>query len=70
MVLKLFGASKNVKALQDLCGISTDAQSYKPCKRIFEILKSNELLDNIDTVLSEDFINPLGTKINQTKLLN
>ena len=69
MVLKLFGASKNVKALQDLCGIFAYAH-FKPCKRIFEILKSNELLDNIDTVLSEDFINPLGTKINQTKLLN
>ena len=70
MVLKLFGASKNVKVLSDFCSISTDAHSFKPCKRTFQILKSNELLGNIDTVLSEDFINPFGTEINQTKILN
>ena len=60
--------AKNTKALKGLCGIFRDFD-YKPC-RPSQILKSNELAYRIVTVLSEDYINPFGVKIDQTKLVN
>ena len=65
MVLIRSEEAKNVKVSKELCGISTDIDYFKPCIRTSQILKSNEFLDKIGTVLSEDYINPFDGKISQ-----
>ena len=69
MVLKWFRASKKYKCFEGPCGISTDVDYYKAC-RPSQIFKSEELVDRIVTVLSEDYINPFRIEIDQTKLMN
>ena len=56
--------------MKGFCVISTDIDYLKPSIRTSQILKSNELLDKIGTVLSKDYINPFGAERNQAKLVN
>ena len=54
--------------MKDLCSTFTNVDYCKP-RRPLQIFKSNKLVDRI-VVLSEDYINPFGVKIDQTKLVN
>ena len=62
--------ANNSKALNDMCGIATDAGLYKPLRSSSQVLQTNELVNRIVKVLNEDYINPFGLYIDNDSLFN
>ena len=61
--------AENTRALKELCGISTNPELYKPC-RPSQIIKSNELVNNVVHVLTNHYINPFGQDLDKDQLVN
>ena len=59
----------NTGALLNLCGISINADAYKPC-RPSQILLSEKLVSNVVEVLTDEYINPFDPSIEKDHLYN
>ena len=61
--------AENTKALKDLCGIGADPGIYKPV-RPSQIAKSEDLVNRVVNVLTDDYINPFGINIEKDSLVS
>ena len=59
----------NTKALDDLAGLRKNDTCYKPL-RPSQILKSESLVEKVQTVLENEYLNPFDTALEKSKLYN
>lgn len=60
--------ASNTKALKDLCGLEADPGIYKPV-RPSQIIKSEQMVNSVIKVLTEDYVNPFGVDVDKENLV-
>ena len=61
--------AQNTRELNSVTGLGENTDSYKPL-RPSQILKSEEMVSNVQSVLKNEYINPFEVGLDQSKLYN